>query len=62
MCKIDVKLYNSLGQLILTNSVKAKAGNTNIELPANNLARGTYRVVITDKTNSIIASNTLQKL
>jgi hypothetical protein len=62
MGKIDVKLYNSLGQLILTNSVKAKAGNTNIELPANNLARGTYRVVITDKTNSIIASNTLQKL
>lgn len=57
---LEIRLYNNLGQLLLTRKATAVAGLNKIQVPVSTLATGTYRLVVSDRER-IISSKTVQK-
>ena len=59
---VQLKLFNLVGQLLLMKTSKVTNGTTNLEVKAGSLSAGLYRLVISDKNNTILVSRNFQKL
>jgi hypothetical protein len=59
---VQLKLFNSVGQLVLVKTSNVTNGTTNLEVKAAGLSAGTYRLVISDKNDTILESRNFQKL
>ena len=53
-----LKVYNTIGQLVTEYSIQHKGGNAVYSFPKNNLSKGSYQVIISNK-KTIIASETV---
>lgn len=52
--EINIQLYNTLGQLVLTKQAALSELNSLIELPLGNIPQGNYFLVLIDKTGTIL--------
>ncbi len=55
---LNFKVYNPIGQLVSEYSIQHKGGNAVYRFPENNLSKGSYQVIISNK-KTIIANETL---
>ena len=61
MKNIQVNLYNSIGQLVISRKADIIAGSNLIDLNTSNLPGGIYKVQVSDSHGNIISGMTLQK-
>ena len=54
----QIRVFNSVGQLVTIHSILHSGGNADIKFQLNNWSKGCYRVIISNK-NSIVAQNNL---
>lgn len=58
---IQVALYNSLGQMVVSRKINLNTGLNIIDLNTSTLASGIYRLQVSDSKGNIISGTTLQK-
>lgn len=59
---LQVRLYNNIGQLIMSNPIKVMEGMNKIEMNTSQLSTGGYKLIITNKNQEVIKSMSIQKL
>ncbi len=58
---VVIKVIDVLGQVVASKATTVSSGTSTLQIPVNKFAKGYYRVVVSDKDNSILQSINVEK-
>ena len=58
---VVIKVIDVLGQVVASKTTTISSGTSSVQLPVNKLAKGYYRVIVSDKDNTVLQSINVEK-